>query len=128
MWKCSLSTYTGGDGEVESSRALCKKKDTKHEDRRRREWAVVFCLEKGEHMTEFEIDAIFNTICRPGQVVKILTKSGKEENIPVRVWKRWTIIKAYEHHVLMQSEKDYHESFSNIDIRELIRKGEIRWK
>lgn len=25
-------------------------------------------------MTEFEIDAIFNTICRPGQVVKILTK------------------------------------------------------
>lgn len=128
MWKCSLSTYTGGDGEVESSRALCKKKDTKHEDRRRREWAVVFCLEKGEHMTEFEIDAIFNTICRPGQVVKILTKSGKEENIPIRVWKRWTIIKVYEHHVLMQSEKDYHESFSNTDIREMIRKGEIRWK
>ena len=57
-------------------------------------------------MTEFEIDAIFNTICRPGQVVKILTKSGKEENIPIRVWKRWTIIKVYEHHVLMQSEKD----------------------
>ena len=54
-------------------------------------------------MTEFEIDAIFNTICRPGQVVKILTKSGKEENIPIRVWKRWTIIKVYEHHVLMQS-------------------------
>lgn len=128
MWKCSLSTYTGGDGEVESSGALCKKKDAKHEDRRRRERAVVFCLEKGEHMTEFEIDAIFNTICRPGRVVRILTKSGKEENIPVGVWKRWTIIKAYEHHVLMQSEKGYHESFSNIDIRELIRKGDIRWK
>lgn len=36
-------------------------------------------------MTEFEIDATFNTICRPGQVVKILTKNGKEENVPVRV-------------------------------------------
>lgn len=69
-------------------------------------------------MTEFEIDAIFNTICRPGRVVKILTKSGKEENIPVRVWKRWTIVEAYEHH----------ESFSNTDIREMIKKGEIRWK
>ena len=61
MWKCSLSTYTGGDGEVESSGALCKKKDAKHEDRRRRERAVVFCLEKGEHMTEFEIDAALPT-------------------------------------------------------------------
>lgn len=58
----------------------------------------------------------------------ILTKSGKEENIPIRVWKRWTIIKVYEHHVLMQSEKGYKESFSNTDIREMIRKGEIRWK
>lgn len=79
-------------------------------------------------MTEFEIDAIFNTICRPGRVVKILTKGGKEENVPVRYWRRWTIVKAYEHHVLMQSEQGYHESFSNTDIREMIRKGEIRWK
>lgn len=37
------------------------------------------------YITEFEIDAIFNTICRPGRVVKILTKNGKEENVPVRV-------------------------------------------
>ena len=79
-------------------------------------------------MTEFEIDAIINTISRPGRVVKILTKNGKEENIPVRGWKRWTIVEAYEHHVLMQSEMGYHESFSNTDIREMIRKGEIRWK
>lgn len=79
-------------------------------------------------MTEFEIDATFNTICRPGRVVKILTKGTKEDNIPVRYWRRWTIVKAYEHHVLMQSEQGYHESFSNIDIREMIRKGEIRWK
>lgn len=79
-------------------------------------------------MTEFEIDAIFNTICRPGRVVRILTKNGKEENVPIRVWKRWTIIKAYEHHVLMQSEQGYHESFSSINIREMIRKGDIRWK
>lgn len=79
-------------------------------------------------MTEFEIDVIFNTICRPGRVVKILTKNGKEENVPIRVWKCWTIIKIYEHRVLMQSEQGYHESFSNIDIREMIRKGEIRWR
>lgn len=79
-------------------------------------------------MTEFEIDAAFNTICRPGRVVKILTKNGKEENVPVRVWKCWTIIDTYEHHVLIQSEQGYKESFSNIDIRELIRKGDIRWK
>lgn len=55
-------------------------------------------------MTDFKLEATFNTICRPGRVVKILTKNGKEENIPVRVWKRWTIVEAYEHHVLMQSE------------------------
>lgn len=79
-------------------------------------------------MTNFEIEITYNMICRPGQVVKILTKSGKEENVPIRVWKRWTIIKVYEHHVLMQSEQGYHESFSNIDIREMIRKGEIRWR
>ena len=36
-------------------------------------------------MTDFEIDVIFNTICRPGRVVRILTKNGKEENIPVSV-------------------------------------------
>lgn len=64
-------------------------------------------------MTEFEIEATFNTICRPGRVVKILTKSGKEENVPIRVWKRWAIVESYEHHVLMKSEQGYHESFSN---------------
>ena len=53
MWKCSLSTYTGGDGEVESSRALCKKEDAKHEDRRRREWTVVFCIEEAFNMAKF---------------------------------------------------------------------------
>lgn len=79
-------------------------------------------------MTEFEIDATFNTICRSGRVVKILTRCGKEENVPIRVWKCWTIIKTYEHHVLMQSEQGYKESFSNINIREMIRNGEIRWK
>lgn len=79
-------------------------------------------------MTDFKLEATFNTICRPGRVVKILTKNGKEENIPVRVWKRWTIVEAYEHHVLMQSEMGCHESFSNTDIREMIRKGEIRWR
>ena len=79
-------------------------------------------------MTEFEIDATFNTICRPGRVVKILTKGGKEENVPIKVWKHWTIVEVYEHHVLMKSEQGYHESFSNTDIRELIREGDIRWR
>ena len=59
---------------------------------------------------------------------KFLTKGGKEENVPIRVWKCWAIIKVYEHHVLMQSEQGYHESFSNTDIREMIRKGDIRWR
>lgn len=57
-------------------------------------------------MTEFEIDATFNTICRPGRVVKILTKGGKEENVPIKVWKHWTIVEVYEHHVLMKSEQE----------------------
>lgn len=52
-------------------------------------------------MTEFEIDAAFNTICRPGRVVRILTKNGKEENVPIRVWKRWTIVKEF-----WESEED----------------------
>lgn len=86
----------------------------------------MFCLKKGE--PEFEIDATFNTICRPGRVVKILTKGGKEENVPIKVWKHWTIVEVYEHHVLMKSEQGYHESFSNTDIRELIREGDIRWR
>lgn len=44
------------------------------------------------------------------------------------LWKHWTIVEVYEHHVLMKSEQGYHESFSNTDIRELIREGEIRWR
>ena len=39
-------------------------------------------------MTDFKLEATFNTICRPGRVVRILTKNGKEENVPIRVWKR----------------------------------------
>lgn len=35
-------------------------------------------------MTEFEIDATFNTICRPGRVVKILTKNGKRGECPYK--------------------------------------------
>ena len=37
-------------------------------------------------MTNFKIEITYNMICRPGQVVKILTKAGKEENIPVKSW------------------------------------------
>lgn len=128
MWKCSLSTYTGGDGEVESSRALCKKEDAKHGDRRRREWTVVFCLEKGEHMTEFEIDVTYNMICRPGQVVRIHTKETTSGRNFIMTWKKWTIVEVYDHHIVMKSEYGYRESFTRIDIVEMIRRGEIRWK
>lgn len=79
-------------------------------------------------MTEFEIEVTFNVICKPGRIVKMLTNAGKEDNRILKEWKCWTIIDTYEHHVLMQSKKDYHESFSNINIREMIRKGDIRWK
>lgn len=79
-------------------------------------------------MTNFEIEITYNMICRPGQVVKILTKAGKEENIPVKSWKQWTIVEIYKHHVLMKSKQGYHESFTRTDIVEMIRRGEIRWK
>ena len=72
-------------------------------------------------MTNFDIEITYNMICRPGQVVKILTKAGKEENIPVKSWKKWTIVE-------MKSEYGYRESFTRTDIVEMIRRGEIRWK
>lgn len=79
-------------------------------------------------MTNIEIEITYNMICRPGQVVKILTKAGKEENIPVKSWKKWTIVEVYDHHIVMKSEYGYRESFTRIDIVEMIRRGEIRWK
>lgn len=84
--------------------------------------------ERRNNMTNFEIEIIYNMICRPGQVVKILTKAEKEENIPVKSWKKWTIVEVYDHHIVMKSEYGYRESFTIIDIVEMIRRGEIRWK
>ena len=79
-------------------------------------------------MTEFEIDATYNIICRPGQVVGIQTKGEKENDVPVMVWKIWTVIKVYEHYVLMKSEAGYLESFGKWDIRNMIKNGGIRWR
>lgn len=92
---------------------------------------VFFCAKiwiRKRHKTEFEIEATFNVICKPGRIVRMFTNAGKEDNRILKEWKCWTIIDTYEHHVLMRSAQGYHESFSNTDIRELIRKGEIRWR
>lgn len=73
-------------------------------------------------MTNFEIEITYNMICRPGQVVRIHTKettSGRN---------KWTIVEVYDHHIVMKSEYGYRESFTRIDIVEMIRRGEIRWK
>lgn len=51
-------------------------------------------------MTDFKLEATFNTICRPGQVVKILTKNGKEEN-GTNVMYAWDNIKPDEAPILM---------------------------
>ena len=77
-------------------------------------------------MTELEIDATVNTICRPGRVVKILSYGGKENNVPYTKWVRWTVVKSYRDYVLMRSEKGYRECFSHFDIEQMIRKGEIK--
>lgn len=66
-------------------------------------------------MTNFEIEITYNMICRPGQVVRIHTKET-------------TIVEVYDHHIVMKSEYGYRESFTRIDIVEMIRRGEIRWK
>ena len=89
----------------------------------------MFCIEKGDAMTEFEVEAIFNTICRPGSKVRISTKIGcSEDHIPVRMWKHWTVVKKYDNHVLMISRAGYCESFTKFDIKDMIIKGEIRWR
>lgn len=79
-------------------------------------------------MTDFEIDAIYNTICRPGRVVRIQTKGDREGYIPVMVWKRWTIMEVHRRYVVMKSVSGYLESFSTWDIRNMIKNGGIRWR
>ena len=79
-------------------------------------------------MTEFEIDAIFNTICRPGRVVRIHTKETTSGRNFIMTWKKWIIVEVYDHHIVMKSEYGYRESFTRIDIVEMIRRGEIRLK
>lgn len=76
-------------------------------------------------MTEFEIDVTYNMICRPGQVVRIHTKETTSGRNFIIRWKKWTVIKRYKHHVLM-SCRGYRESFTNTDIKEMIRREEIR--
>ncbi len=76
-------------------------------------------------MTNFEIEITYNMICRPGQVVRIHTKETTSGRNFIIRWKKWTVIKRYKHHVLM-SCRGYRESFTNTDIKEMIRKEDIR--
>lgn len=76
-------------------------------------------------MTNFEIEITYNMICRPGQVVRIHTKETTSGRNFIIRWKKWTVIKRYKHHVLM-SCRGYRESFTNTDIKEMIRKEEIK--
>ncbi|RJX02590.1 hypothetical protein DWW43_00585 [Clostridium sp. AF15-41] len=79
-------------------------------------------------MTNFEIEITYNMICRPGQVVRIHTKETTSGRNFIMTWKKWTIVEVYDHHIVMKSEYGYRESFTRIDIVEMIRRGEIRWK
>ena len=79
-------------------------------------------------MTNFEIEITYNMICRPGQVVRIQTKEPTNGRDFIMVWKKWTIMEVYDHHIVVRSEYGYRESFTRIDIVEMIRRGEIRWK
>lgn len=76
-------------------------------------------------MTNIEIEITYNMICRPGQVVRIHTKETTSGRNFIIRWKKWTVIKRYKHHVLM-SCRGYRESFTNTDIKEMIRREEIK--
>jgi hypothetical protein len=76
-------------------------------------------------MTNFEIEITYNMICRPGQVVRIHTKETTSGRNFIMTWKKWTVIKRYKHHVLMRC-RGYRESFTNTDIKEMIRKEDIK--
>lgn len=77
-------------------------------------------------MTDIEITAKHNILCQPGRRVKMLTYGGKENNVILTKWTRWTVVKSYKDYVLMRSEKGYLECFSHFDIEQMIRKGEIK--
>lgn len=78
-------------------------------------------------MTEFEVEATCNMICKPGRKVRIEVQVGKEGNKTYTV-KTYTVVKRYEHHVLMRCRNGYNESFSNIAIQEMVQKGAIKWR
>lgn len=78
-------------------------------------------------MTGFEITAKHNILCQPGRKVKILIVKAKADTHGIYTeWKRLTVIKSYKHHVLMEHEKGYRESFTHSDIEQMIRKGKIK--
>lgn len=76
-------------------------------------------------MPEFEVEAKMNMLCKPGRIVQIRTKEITGGRNFIIHWKKWTVIKRYKHHVLM-SCRGYRESFTNTDIKEMIRKEDIR--
>lgn len=78
-------------------------------------------------MTGFEITAKHNILCQPGRKIKMLVVKAKADTHGTCTeWKRLIVIKPYEHHVLMEHEKGYRESFTHFDVEQMIRKGEIK--
>lgn len=78
-------------------------------------------------MTEFEITAKHNILCQPGRKIKMLVVRAKADTHGTSAeWERLTIVKPYKHHVLMEHEEGYNESFTRFDIEQMIRKGEIK--
>lgn len=57
-------------------------------------------------MTEFEITAKYNRICKRGRVIRIRKKEITGDRNFIILWQQWTVLEVYEHHVLMRSEKD----------------------
>ena len=50
-------------------------------------------------MSEFEVEAKMNMLCKPGRIIQIRTKEiTGGRNFIIR-WKKWTVIKRYKHHV-----------------------------
>lgn len=77
-------------------------------------------------ITEFEITAQYNRICKRGRVIRMRKKEITGGRNFIILWQQWTVLEVYEHHVLMRSEKGYKESFTKEEIKKLIREGEIK--
>ena len=77
-------------------------------------------------MNGFEITARHNILCQLGRRIKIKTQAQKIDTHNTAKWEKYTVIKSYEHFVLMRHEKGYRESFTHFEIEQLIRRNELK--